>query len=330
MVSNVRNSSFELLRILSMLLVVLYHSRMELQGFWDFDGNSTLVKFVFRTLTSWGILGVNTFLIISIFYLKDREQINYSKLKQMFLQILVYLTIFLISYMVYNHGDYVVLNKFLCFHILDEPFFLDSYWFAFAYIALYLTVPILSKIEMKRQVLVFAIMILFLTSYYTPNFIVDYVSFVATFIIVKFCLVKYERFLDKWCVIGFVVLSMLLLILPHIAFSIDSELTCLDKLLSPIQRHCPFVVLDSLFLFLIFKRFNFHSVVINYIASLIFGVYLFHQCTFFNVCDMVGRAVKGTFPVLTSVFIVTLVCFIGGLVCEAIRKHIFYYLKNLL
>lgn len=60
-----RNPSIELLRIICMLMIVLYHCQ------YMAIISTTLSKAVTYTLTSWGILGVDIFVVIFSWYYPD-------------------------------------------------------------------------------------------------------------------------------------------------------------------------------------------------------------------------------------------------------------------
>lgn len=74
-----RNTSFELMRIIAMLMVCAYH--------WQLHGNNDMIprselsanqiiSFIFG---SWGVLGVNLFFLLSFYFLIKKNNITYSK-----------------------------------------------------------------------------------------------------------------------------------------------------------------------------------------------------------------------------------------------------------
>ena len=66
-----RNSNIELLRIISMLLIVAFHCAGQI-GYKQYD-NTSFVYITSVLLGSWGILGVDVFVIISAYYLVDQR-----------------------------------------------------------------------------------------------------------------------------------------------------------------------------------------------------------------------------------------------------------------
>lgn len=143
-----RNSNIELLRILSMLLIVAYHS---MRMGYNSPLQPTHVYITGVALGSWGILGVDIFLIISAWFMIDQP----FKTKRIFdyvLQIGMYMLAFYVVRFVIvlnRDGCILVAIKDSVLHFTDgllEPLWCSEYWFVTAYFFLYLTHPFLNRI----------------------------------------------------------------------------------------------------------------------------------------------------------------------------------------
>lgn len=160
-----RNSPFEALRIISMLLVIAYH--WQLHGYNDQIMYSTLsvnqiISFVFG---SWGTLGVNLFFLISFNFLLQKEKNNYSKaikltIKTSFYGTIVYL--FAVIFVGVSFSVSVFIKSILGALIYQ-------YWFIAVYIVIYLLFPIFNTVIKylctKPQYYIFVIAILVYLSY---------------------------------------------------------------------------------------------------------------------------------------------------------------------
>ena len=67
MLQKERNSSFELLRLISMLLIVMHH--YSLHGGFDYMSTLSLRLYFIQCLNMGGKLGVNLFILISGYFL---------------------------------------------------------------------------------------------------------------------------------------------------------------------------------------------------------------------------------------------------------------------
>ena len=133
----IRNSNFELLRIVSMFLIVLYH--VILHG--NTVGNCTndIIK-VFLTLIMYiSIIHVNSFVLLTG-YFQSKSTFKKNKLISLILQALFYMIVIIV---VLESLGIISLSKL---EILKEVLFLDvnSYWFIKTYVFLYLLSPFLN------------------------------------------------------------------------------------------------------------------------------------------------------------------------------------------
>ena len=86
-IKKLRDSNIELLRIISMIMIVVHHYEM-FAGFTN-SGNVSLNSYIEIALYSLGKLGVNIFVIISGYFLIT-SQFNTKKAVKLWMQIFFY------------------------------------------------------------------------------------------------------------------------------------------------------------------------------------------------------------------------------------------------
>ena len=125
-----RNSSIELLRIVSMILIVLYHYHARKYDLYVIDaprpGDSNFLNELFTH--SLGKLGVPIFVFISGWYgIKYRK----DRLAEMFFECMFYAFLATFLYAILYHE----------FDIKNIVFFVNNWWFVAAYMCLYILSP---------------------------------------------------------------------------------------------------------------------------------------------------------------------------------------------
>lgn len=131
-----RNSRFELLRIISMVLIVMCH--FSLWGNWTHNyGNELFKNMLFHP---WGQIGVYLFAMISGYFLSSKipsfnKQI--SRVKLLWIKVITYSYIFLVLNFIF---------KFKTIGLKDTiknifPVFFNQYWFMTSFIILMMLVP---------------------------------------------------------------------------------------------------------------------------------------------------------------------------------------------
>lgn len=140
-----RSSNFELLRIVSMIMIVAYHF-----AFWsDFDYTGLEaypVNYVFLNLLEiFGKVGVDIFILISGYFLIEKENIKATKVVKLWLQIFFYS---LLSYILFSlnifKSDYSE-NSISLFIERIMPISHVNWWFASSYFIIFLFSPFFNK-----------------------------------------------------------------------------------------------------------------------------------------------------------------------------------------
>ena len=277
-----RNTSIEILRLVSMVLIVVHHLIGQGLGFQFYCGGGKYANVENWTpiiiMESFCIVGVNLFLLISGYYsIKLRTK---SIIKFLF----VVLGFVLFHVLVVPLYDTSITIK----HSLRSILFFfsgNTAWFVKSYFILMLSTVIINpalEIISKRQLLMVLCILLYVNVYlgFFRLWDINENGYTVSHMIFMYIIGHALRKLDVPDMFrrlhffsGYVGFSMILAIV---------MIVCLGKISGNIEFHLlgynnPLIILSSVSLFCCFSKFNFYSKNINFLLSGIFGIYLFHQ-----------------------------------------------------
>lgn len=276
-----RSSNFELLRIVSMIMIVFYHFAFYSGFNYDFlSANNVFLNF----LELFGKVGVNVFLLISGYFL-IRQDIKISKLVKLWMQIFTYSVLIYIYFVIIRNEPFslIVLLKNVM------PISFDNWWFASAYFLLYLFSPFLNKllrsltqrqyIAMMVIVLMFWCVLRLLTAKEIQgNHLLEFFFVYSIGGYIK--LYSDNRKYNSKILWVLLIVTILLdlsaeLLLRKVAWNHPY----MEQYIPYIRNEMsPFTLLLSILVFVIFKQIKIGSKKhINLIASASFGVYLIHD-----------------------------------------------------
>ena len=299
-----RSSNIELLRILSMFLVLMIHyipSRTLPTH--DTLAHDTLGTLFDLELRSISFVCVNCFILISGYFGIRWKLKSFSNL---LFQILFWAIICPVIVSAATDSS----NATDLFKTLYHNTF--SRWFIEAYIGLYILAPMINRFIEKSTHRELGIFILafylfstlfgYLGKAYDFNKGMSIISLVGLYLIGAYLRRKYV-YLGVYLVTGFIMVAIAALILKA-GFSI-----------TPYSYLNPLIVLESIALFLFFKKLNIGSIKwINYIAVSSFAVYLIHndlsiKPLYCAACDYIEAHYTPSFPYallfMAGVFIVS-------------------------
>ncbi|GAA3632671.1 hypothetical protein GCM10022297_09600 [Lactobacillus hamsteri] len=320
-----RDSRFEMVRIISMLFIVMYHFTM--YGNWTNDSINTVKIQFFRP---WGQVGVALFVMITGYFVANR-QTDFSKawkrIKKLWVKTLFYSWIILICSFIFYFG---IFEKHDYLYAIF-PVIFDEYWFITSYIVLILLTPVLNMIVEKWDrknliiligiILIFADVVPFIKNNGTPNaplgnmFSVG--AMLAPYLIAAF-IRKYNVKVKIGWALGITVLGVLLeytslFVLKHGIMTLDiSSFTFgLLPLITAVGIFCIFLNLPS-----------FHSKFINWIAAGVLASYLITENPLFRMYFWQKLLNVGRFQDPTWKFILMgiLIAIVTVLVCSLIDK----------
>lgn len=275
-----RESSFELLRIISMFMVLILHADFQALGaptYTDIVSTpfSSVIKVFFEMAS---VVAVNVFVLISG-YFGIHPSINGFKK-------------FIFQCLFYSIGIYVIMTLLGLYEFSLKGIVNclalkagTSYWFILSYVCLYLFSPVLNSFinsaEKKDFIfLLFGFYVFqtlcdfvtggasfFMKGYSAPSFMGLYLlaAFVKRHIDIK--ILRRQIFAK-----GYILITILLSIIWLFAAYMDY--TFLETRV--LNYSNPLVIIASLCLFLYFSKISFKSDVVNKIAASSFAVYLLH------------------------------------------------------
>jgi len=177
-----RESNFELLRILSMFLIVLYHV--------IFHGN--IIKFttgslqaMFEFIKFFTMIHVNCFILI-MGYFQSKSEFKIKKVYSILFQVWFY-NILLNSLL---NGFGIVEYTNIEFINAISPFNLNSYWFVYCYLIMYILSPFVNKVIEKTDRITLKKLIILLISIFS---IVPYITMGLAW---KYNMYSIEQFIE--------------------------------------------------------------------------------------------------------------------------------------
>lgn len=279
-----RQSNMELLRILAMFLVLVVHANFKSIGIpteWDFVNNFTL-SFCRVYVESVAIVCVNVFVLISGWFCINP---NFKRFCELLFQILfisatvnIILVVFGISE-TYNVKDWI------------KSLYSDSYWFIPSYLILYTFTPVLNAFAKNSSKKDFLVLLLSFFCFQTIfSFILNIswfemgyspISFMGLYLIARYLRIWPNRLtcqVMRFYLFGFIGLSLILTIIAILVLMYG-----IGRVWMWYYYTSPIVIMESLFLLLLFSKIKLSSKLVNWVAISSFSVYLVHSCSvFFN------------------------------------------------
>ena len=351
--TKVRNSNYELMRIISMFLIILYHVIYHGQVLQNCHNEGA--KIILELLEFFTLVHVNSFVLLSG-YFQSTSNFKQSKLWSILNASLFYRVIIMIIFI------------FLLGYSLDKltiikeafPININEYWFIKCYILLYCLSPFINKglknfDKRNFQKLLLVMFVIFSLlplmtgrSFFENNGFSLY-QFIYMYIIGAY-LRRYP--LDKNYIFKVMSKRMYQLVLIFIfsgsiflnyifskyTLSITGINSILDELSSYITEasilyNNPFVVIQTIAYFAFFATLSINSKIINKIATLTIGVYLIHDNNFLR--GFIYNALKinngpiYSYKFIIYVIIITIVIYICCLIIEWLRQLLFKFVYNL-
>lgn len=335
-----KNSSFELMRILSMLMVCAFH--------WQLHGNNDgiitselsgnqAVSFLFG---SWGILGVNLFFLLSFYFLINKDSCNYRRILGLVVKVSIYGTTVLVACSLLGLTQLSIIS--LIKSILG--IFAYQYWFITVYVIVAVLSPyinqLLERLSSREVVLLWGILfyVTYILSWGLGNEIAGRLSCgITLYVTIYFLTKKTERlnaFFTKYRFLGIVLFGLSVLFECLLSY-LGRYSSVAPKLIIKFQTTAsPFMFILAIFIFYIFKNWKIETnKVINFIAAYSSGAYLLHGGADFikNVLwdDIFKVAVyyQESVPNYTLHYVLCIIgLFFAGVVSEYVYTHSFGFL----
>ena len=333
MSSIIRESNIELLRIVSMFLVVLSH--FYVHGAWPLVNELTFNNVAIYALDV-GKIGVAAFVLISGYFLISKS-FDIIKLAKLVLQIWFYGIVTLIIAYVFETS--VITEKFFWGSIM--PFY-SLNWFAKAYLLLYLVFPLINRLirhlekkRLKRYILGFGFIwtVLPVFSMYEHGNIritVMFIYCIGAYLYLYGC--RWLNNMKNTIILSFTSYFAIILTVIILWWMSLSDGFFMAKPSSFLALNSVLVLLCGIGLFCTFVNIKIKSNIINKIASTMFGVYLIHDNPMIagwmwnkllNVSHYYESAFLVPISVLFSILVIIICSLIDYLRIEYIERPLF-------
>lgn len=284
-----RESNFELLRIIAMILILAHH--YALHGKFDIIGEGLSInKAWIQFLSLGGKFGINIFILISGYFMIN-SKFNLKKIIKLILQVTFYTVSCYILAKTTNVGLESNLSESIkngLKAILPIPY--STYLFVTSYTLLYIISPYLNILikNMNEKMLLKLIIIGVIICSFSPTFFNadfglsgnQFIWFVLLYLIAAYIRIYPKNIFGKF-LINFIISIVLYLgiFISVIVFDILGYKWMIFNKQATYFANCySFILLvSSICLFLAFKNINLQSKIINMIAASTFGVYLLHD-----------------------------------------------------
>lgn len=329
-----RSSNFELLRILCVIFIIMHHySAHGVEGLTEHT--LTINKVIEQILTIGGKIGVNCFVLLTGYFMVN-STFQYKKLLKLILEVFFYSALSMIIF--YSLG----LSKYN-FTVVKESLFpltYDMYWFATAYVVMYILTPFINPfIKRLSQVNHLKLILLLVTLWsiipvFTFGQAPGYSNlgwFILLYMIAAYIKLYPHNYFNK-CTGNMVVafLSYMIIILSIIMLNIlgVENSTYADHVTYLREMNMFPTLLCSTSLFLGFKNLKIrNNKVINTISISAFGVYLIHD-NYFVGPFLWKEVFKNTMYLdspllLLHAIITTLIVFCVCTIIDQMRLNIF-------
>lgn len=290
-----KNSSLELLKILSMILIIGHH--YVVHG--DFEvltlSNFTLGRFFLQQVSMYGSLSCDVFALITGYFLIDKVETQSNRIKKMVKLIL--------EMYFYSIGIYVILvfGGWYSFSVRDcikvaFPMLWGN-WYIIAYLLFYIFVPyvniFLKNLKQKQHIKLIVILLMVwsvvptLTIFHKSWKWSDVDFFLVIYIIGAYIKLYFDLKSIKNSKILVMAIFSIIMIFSSVCFMDGLGIYLKsNKVLSWATYFIPMYSILSVFCaiswFVYFLSFKFSSKKINYISNSVFAVYLIHENDFFR------------------------------------------------
>lgn len=338
-----RQSNFELLRIVAMFMIIALHYLVKGNVAAPYSESRSMVNYTAWLVEAFCIVAVNCYVLLSGYFLVESEW-KPGRVASLFCQVLFYslavpaamLGIGMIS--IHDLGIYDWIGFLL-------PIETEHYWFATAYLFLYLFVPLLAagvrKMDKKTLRKIIALLLLFFSagktlfpvSLVTDHYGYDYGWFLCLFLIAAYLRLYGCRWLEEkrhglWLYVG---MCICLFAVSAVAALLGDNVKALSYYAEmPYTYNHLLCLFGSIGLFTVFRKMKIRegraSRLIRRIAPYTFGVYLLHEHILVRYEWMNWLrvdTVRESFLFLPHMLWCVCVVFLAGVLVDYIRTWLF-------
>ena len=300
MIKNKRESGIELLKIIAIFLIVIFHVTKSLsevdyfnnlgfsEGFLLFAPTKDFSSFLMMLFRYFGVLGNFIFIITSSYFLSKVKVTNKKKVLSLAINTILISWIFLFIFLISKTdvAKHNIINSVF-------PFTFNNNWFITAYLLFILLIPFLNIVLSKiNQIQHFRICLISVILYFVIAFVLAnkafYFNQLIYFIVIYFIINYFKSYSESfWNFKNSLILlitSILCLILFQLAVNfVGLKFSILTKsqIVWTVSNN-PIVFVIAISLFYLFKIMKFKSNFINSFSSLSLYIYLIHENLLFR------------------------------------------------
>lgn len=349
---NNRKSNFELLRIIAMIFIIIYH--VIVHGRVIENSTNETFKTIIEIILFTIIIHVNLYVLLTG-YFQIEKKFNSKKVWEITNASLFYkITIMMLLIMIgLIKVDKVTILKEL------SPINIDDYWFIKNYLFLYCISPFINKLvknitKKEYETMLFTLTIMFSilpyltgTKAFNNNGFTLY-NFIYLYLIggyIKLYNIKnnyiFKKINDEKYKLILITLFILCIIMNFSIYTTTNQLRNHGEISKEIFGNIhvmsklysnPIIILQSTLFFLYFETLNFKNKATNYVAKLVFGIYLIHDNIFltkyiYKWLKIDNGPIKTYFFILNILAAAVIIFVISGVI-ETIRQKIFKFIYN--
>ncbi|PTM26759.1 acyltransferase family protein [Limosilactobacillus reuteri] len=306
-----RDSKFELLRIISMAMIILSH-----YGIYGVKyGGISSQNLAF--IKPMGEIGVGLFIMISAYFSTKKEMSVKNLINhfwKIYMRVVFYSWVILLCNIIFKFSSLNI--KFTLKSVF--PIIFNNYWFVTSFIFLTLLIPLLNKLinSTTSQQLIIIIIIIIIFSGIIPIFGQPFSplgeNLNASVMITEYLIIGY------YCKYDIKITNFILTIVLLI--------TIVGEFLTNIFTGFPSIIASAIIFFFILKIPSFYSRIINWIAASVFASYLITENVLIRIpfWKLVGNLKLPVDNIIKGVFITVMVILVTTLI-----DKIYILLNNL-
>lgn len=284
-----RESNFELLRILSMFMIVIWHigthgiaNYVELSDF--ISGYTELLYYFIRSLS---VVAVSVYVMISGYFL-SQSKFKISRLIRFFFEVSFFSIVIYLLNLFMGNIDFSILL------LVDSllSIFSNEYWFVTVYFVMYALSPFMNQlIDHMHQKMHFNLLLVLFMFFCIWQFIekIEVLGVNGGFGLVYFLFLyflgsyinKYKFITKKITAKTYLILYITIAVLNTLIFiygtNYNPELFIFKHITRLYSYNSPLVLLMSYCIFQFFNNIKIQSSLINLTSKYVFGIYLIHD-----------------------------------------------------
>ena len=329
----IRDSNFELLRLFLILFVIILHYNGEVCNVLELTQNASFViKYFIRIGEALCVCAVNVFLLISGYFLCEKDSVNIRKVINLFVVLIVFSFAAYFLKLIFGIDEFRIKSLIGCF--------LPGNYYAYLYSAVFILSPFLNLITQldKKQFNIFLLISIILFSIFPT--VIDFLSGINSSIsssgrsfisgdgnnngytLINFIMLYYTgAFIRKnelkitniKAITGYIATTIILLV---------------GMKINPVHKfdYCNiFVIFQAFFFFFLFMNISIKSRIINFMAKSVWGMFIIHFSVMKCICkfiDIEQVCSSNTYNVFIVTFLVTINTFLLSMIIDIILRFL--------